>query len=334
MSLNVSLIDLDEKPLPDWVPKRLAEEGISLHVHQCASREDLARHAGAAEVVWLFGGKHILHGNLDVIPECWAIIRTGSGTDNVPVAEATARGIVVANTPAAFTDGVSDHTIALLFAVLRRVVALDRAVRRGAWDQVVKEPLNAVTGRTLGLVGFGLIPREIVRKLAGFNLKILAFDPFVAREAMAQLGVEAVDLDTLLGRADFVSLHCPLTDQTRHLIGERQLRLMKPGAILINTARACRRRAGTRAGALRRPTRGHGLDVLEPEPPASDNPLFPLDNVVVTAHAAGCSVDGIEARWRLSVETVLAFAACQWPASCVNPEVRPRQQLTRPTVRD
>ena len=335
LRLKVSLIDLDGQPLADWVPKRLAEEGVSLHVHQCERREDLAQHAGAAEVVWLFGGKPTLKGNLDVIPRCWAVIRTGSGTDNVPVAEATERGIIVANTPAAFTDGVSDHMIALLFAVLRRVVALDQAVRQGRWDQVVKQPVNGVKGRTLGLVGFGLIPKEIVCKLSGFGLTVLAFDPFVPRDVMAQFGVEAVDLDALLARADFVSLHCPLTDQTRHLIGERQLRTMKPGAILLNTARGpvVDESALVRALAEGR-LAGAGLDVFEREPPASDNPLFQLDNVVMTAHSAGNGADGLEARWRLSVETVLALANRQWPASCVNPTVKPRHELTRPLAQN
>ena len=118
------------RPFPDWVPPSLEQEGIELTIRQCNSRAELAEHASDAEIVWLFGGSRVLHGgSLAVLPRCWAIVRTGSGTDNVPVDEATARGIVVANTPAALSDGVSDHVIALLMALVRRLPKLDRTVR-------------------------------------------------------------------------------------------------------------------------------------------------------------------------------------------------------------
>src|ERR1700676_3036443 len=115
--LKVALVDLDGQTVPDWVRESLDHEGVELVVHDCGTRADLAAHAGDADAVWLFGGSRVLlGGNLDAVPRCRAILRTGSGTDNVPVEEATRRGIVVANTPAAVSDGVSDHVVALLFA--------------------------------------------------------------------------------------------------------------------------------------------------------------------------------------------------------------------------
>jgi D-3-phosphoglycerate dehydrogenase len=327
--LKVALVYLDGQPIPDWVPQSLAREGIELAIRECTTRVELAQHAGDAEVVWLFGGSLVLNGNLDVLGNCWAIIRTGSGTDNVPVEEATRRGIVVANTPAAHSDAVSDHVIGLMFAAVRRIAALDRAVRLGRWDQVSPAPLNSVQGRTLGLVGFGHIARQLTRKLGGFAMKVLVYDPYVDAATLAAHGVELAELPSLLSTSDFVSLHCPLTPRTKGLIGEKELRSMKPTAVLINTSRGP---VVDQPALLRALTEGWiaaaGLDVLEEEPPPGDHPFFPLDNVVLTPHSAGYAAGGVELRWRLSLETLVALAGRRWPPSCVNPEVQPRHELS------
>jgi D-3-phosphoglycerate dehydrogenase len=331
--LKVALVDLDGQTVPDWVPQTLDQAGIELIIHDCTTRAELLKHAADAEVVWLFGGSRILQdGNLAALPRCRAVLRTGSGTDNVPVDEATRRGIVVANTPAAFSDGVSDHLIALLFAVVRQLAVLDRAVRARQWAKTRDLPFHSVAGRTLGLVGFGHIAQLVARKLSGFKMDVLVYDPYAQAEALAAHGVRATALDELLALADFVSLHCPLTPQTRHLIGERELALMKPAAILLNTSRgpvidevALVRalRAGRIAGA--------GLDVLENEPPGPDNPLFSLDNVVLTPHVAGYSADGLALRWRYSAETVLALARNEPPASWVNQGITGAATLEKAT---
>ncbi|MBI1918893.1 MAG: C-terminal binding protein [Planctomycetes bacterium] len=322
--LKVSLVDLDGQTVPDWVRESLDQEGIDFVVRDCKTREELSAYAGDAEVVWLFGGSRVLlGGNLAAVPRCRAILRTGSGTDNVPVEEATRRQILVANTPAAISDGVSDHLIALLFAVTRRVTELDRAVRLGKWKQTPFRPLNAVQGRTLGLVGFGHIARDVVRKLSGFEMRVLAHDPYVGAETMAAHGVTAISFRDLLAESDYVSLHVPLTTETRHLIGERELRLMKPTAILLNTSRGPVIDEAALVRALREGwIAAAGLDVLENEPPAPDNSLLELDNVVLTPHIAGACANGVEIRWRLSVETVLALARRQAPRSLVNGELR------------
>jgi len=322
--VKVALVDLDGQTVPDWVQETLDREGFAFVFHDCKTAGDLSAYAADADIVWLFGGSRVLQGgNLTNVPRCRAILRTGSGTDNVPVEEATRRGIIVANMPAAMSDGVSDHLIALLFAVTRRVAALDRAVRLGQWGQRPMQPLNGVQGRTLGLVGFGHVAREVVRKLSGFGMKVLAHDPFVPAEAMTAHGVTAASLSALLAESDYVSLHCPLTAETKHLIGERELRLMKPTAILLNTSRGPVVDEAALVQALQQGSiAAAGLDVLEHEPPAADNPLLKLDNVVLTPHVAGYSADGVEIRWRLSVETVLALARGQAPASWVNRELQ------------
>ena len=331
---KVALVDLDGQVVPKWVPETLAKEGIELIVAECKTARELAQHARAADVVWLFGGSRILTArSLALIPRCWGIIRTGSGTDNVPVEEATRRGIVVANTPGAVSDGASDHLVGLLFAVVRRITALDRAVRAGQWDHALAPPLNSVQGRTLGLIGFGHIARDVRRKLAGFEMRVVAYDPYVDPDTMASQGVHAVGLDALLSESDFVSLHCPLTKETRHLIGERELRVMKPSAVLLNSSRGALVDESALVRALAEGwIAAAGLDVVEREPPAADSPLLKLENVVITPHAAGLSANGVEARWQLSIETVIALAHRRWPASCVNREVRPRVQLEERTV--
>jgi D-3-phosphoglycerate dehydrogenase len=330
--LHVVLVDLDKKTVPEWVPRQLQQEQIDFAYRDCTTRAELADAARDADVVWLFGGSRILQGNLDVVPRCWAILRTGSGTDNVPVDEATRRGIVVANTPAAFSDPVSDHVIALLFAAMRRIPFQDRAVRQGQWDQTLGQPLCSIQGKTLGLVGFGGIAREVAKKLAGFSLRIMAFDPFVSPEAMSCCGVQPAELNALLAEADFVSLHCPLTPETKHLIGESQLRSMKPTAILVNTSRGPIVDELALARALAEGwIAAAGLDVVEHEPLAANHPFLGLDNVVLTPHSAGLSANGVEIRWRLSFETVLAFSRREWPASCVNHHVKPAQNLSSAT---
>lgn len=327
---KVALISLDGQSLPNAVVQELAHAGIDLSVSECANRADLAAHASDADVVWLFGGSRVLHdGNLAALDRCWAILRTGSGTDNVPVDEATARGILVANTPAAFSDGVSDHVIGLLFAVVRRLAALDRSMRAGRWEQATAVPLNSVEGRTLGLVGFGHVGQLLVRKLRGFEMRVLAHDPYARPETLAAHGVESADLARVFSESDFVSLHCPLTPETHHLVGEEQLRLMKPSAILINTARGPVVDEPALIRALREGRlAAAGLDVFESEPPAADNPLLKMDNVVVTPHGAGYSVNGVELRWRHSIAALAALAARRWPPSCVNRQVRPKVELS------
>jgi D-3-phosphoglycerate dehydrogenase / 2-oxoglutarate reductase len=326
--VKVALVDLDGQPVPQWVRESLGGEDLDLTIDQCTTRADLAQHAGDADVVWLFGGSRILMGNLDVVPRCWAFVRTGSGTDNVPVDEASGRGIVVANTPAAFSDAVSDHVVALLFCTLRRIALLDRAVRSGQWNPNQAQPLGTVSGRTLGLVGFGHIARLVAHKLRGFEMNVLAHDPFVDDRVIIEHGVKPAALDALLAESDFVSLHCPLTPQTTHLIGSQQLRSMKHTAVLVNTARGpvVDERALVRAlseGWIA----GAALDVVEQEPAAADNPLLRLDNVVLTPHSAGLSASGAEIRWRQSIETVLALSHRRWPPSCVNRDRNVGQNL-------
>jgi D-3-phosphoglycerate dehydrogenase len=332
---KVALVGLDGQAVPDSVVSGLAEQTINLVVHECENHEDLAEWAGDADVVWVFGSSRCLHGQmspeeLSILPKCGAIIRTGSGTDNVPVKAATKLGIVVANTPDALNDAVSDHAIGLLFTVIRQIALQDRNMRNRIWDRTRGYPNWHLRGQTLGLVGFGRIARTLVQKLAGFEMTNLAYDPFAPQEIFSKQGVQSVSLEELFRRSDFVSIHCPLTPQTHHLIGKAELEKMKRTAILINTSRGPVVDESALISALKSgQIGGAGLDVLEQEPPEWDNPLFEFDNVVMTPHLGGYSDRYLPNCWRLSMETAIDLWRGKWPRSCVNPEVQPRWNLTR-----
>jgi D-3-phosphoglycerate dehydrogenase len=326
---KVVLVDFGGNALPAWVAEALQNAGIDFAAHDCATTDEVVQHAADADVVWNWGRRLLTPESLDRLPRCGAIIRTGSGVDNVPVEAATERGIVIAHMPEAHSQAVSDHAIALLLSVIRRVPPLDRSVRAGQWLTARSGISTHLNGRTLGLIGFGQAARLVARKLRGFEVALLAYDPFVGAEVFERESVTPVDLDTLLAASDFVSVHCPLTPATYHLLGERELRRMKPGAILVNTARGAVIDEPALVRALTEgPLAAAGLDVLEQEPAAPDNPLFALDNVVLTPHVAGHSDETLEMCWRYSVEAALALAQGRWPRAHANRGVKPRWALT------
>jgi len=315
--------------MPDFVKPQISAAGVEFLEQNCETRQQLQSVAGDAEVVWLFGGSRILNGNLDAIPRCCSILRTGSGTDNVPVAEATHRGILVANTPAAVAVAVADHAIAMILALSRRLVEMDRAVRSAAAHDSQIRPRVEISGKVIGLVGFGHIARLMARRVSGFDVTVVAADPFVPAEEMARHNVTKLELADVLSCADFVSVHCPLSAATFHLIGEPQLRSMKPTAYLVNTSRGPvvdelalihALESGTLAGA--------GLDVFEDETAEVSPALRALDNVVLSFHLAGYAEENIVRRWRFSVEAVIDLVNGRCPRSCVNPEVKPRWKMT------
>lgn len=324
----------DNHPMPAWVRQKLQAHGVDLKIAICWSKEDLALHAADADLVWVYGGRRLLVGdNLSVLKRCGAILRTGSGTDNIDVQRATELGIIVANTPHVIADQVADQAISMLFSLVRRVTQHDRYVHRGQWEFRLALPGRRFHGATLGLVGFGRIPRLLVHKLAGFDMEYLAYDPYVPADVVADHGVASVSLADLLSQADYVSLHCPLTAQTYHLIGEAELRLMKPTAFIVNTARGSVIDERALIQALQEGwIAGAGLDVLEQEPIRLDNPLLALDNVIITPHYAGYSDRYPEDNYEASVEAILDMATGHWPRSVANPQVSPRWVHLAPAI--
>jgi len=246
-----------------------------------------------------------------------AVIRYGIGVDNIDQQAARERHIFVANVPDYGTDEVSSQAVALLLALNRHLLLHDREVRAGRWSTGVLKPMLRLRGRTLGLVGYGRIARMTEAKLAGFGFgRVLVHDP---RAALPE-GVEAADLDTLFAESDVVSLHAPLTPATRHLADARRLALMKPTALLVNTARGGlvdldALYAALAAGKLA----GAGLDVFEHEPPDPAHPLFTLDNVVLTNHIGWYSEEAMRELQRKAAEEAVRVLAGAPPLHWLNP---------------
>jgi D-3-phosphoglycerate dehydrogenase len=259
------------------------------------------------------------------LPACRVIARYGTGVDIVDVDAATRHDVLVTNVPSDWCDDeVADHAMALLLAVARKITVYDRATRGGRWQWQSGAPIHRLRGSVLGLLSFGAIARGIAARAAGFGMRVTAHDPFMAPEAKTAGGAEPVSFDELVTGSDCLVIQAPLTPQTHHLFDERQLRRMKPTAILVNTARGpiVDDRALHRAlseGWIA----GAGLDDIEEEPAKvrgwrPDNPLFGLDNVVITPHAAYYSEESIGTVRRFAAEEVVRVLRGEAPLSPVN----------------
>ena len=253
---------------------------------------------------------------------CKIIVRYGVGTDNVDFEAATAAGILISHSPHYCVNEVAEHALALLLACVRAVVPMHNRLSAGGWDDNPPQKMWRMAGRTLGLIGFGHIGQSVARKLGGWGLKMLATDPFVEPGRADELGVQLVDLDTLCRQSDYVSLHVPLLSETRHLISQRELALIKPGAILINTARGpvLDGRAlleAVQSGRLA----GAGVDVFEEEPLAADSPLRRHPRIVLSDHAAWYSEDSLAELQRTVAEEAVRVCTGGLPLAIANFEV-------------
>jgi D-3-phosphoglycerate dehydrogenase len=220
------------------------------------------------------------------------VVRAGVGVDNIDIEAATRRGILVMNTPGGNTVSTAEQTIALLLSLARHTPSADASLRSGRWERN-KFVGTQLAGKTIGVVGLGRIGREVARRAAGLDLKVVGFDPFLSPAAAAQMGIEAVgDLSTLLPRCDFLTVHTPLTDETRDLIGARELALLPKGARVINCARGGIINEAALADAIQGGhIAGAALDVFVEEPPPPDHPLLKLPQVVMTPHLGASTVE-------------------------------------------
>lgn len=319
----MAVVAVTDHVFPDLDQERelLARDGHELRFERNASTAQEVRESVAGADAVLNCYAPMPAEVIDALEGCVVIARYGIGLDTIDMDAATAKGIVVTNVPDYCIDEVSDHALALILSLARGVVRLDRHVRNGSWTPTDARPLHRLRGRTAGLVGFGRIARALAAKLAPLGFRIVATDPFLPDEAIRKGGAEPLGLDELLAAADVVSIHAPLTADSRHLIGERELGLLRPGAILVNTSRgplvdveAVRR--ALEEGRLG----GVGLDVLEVEPPAADDPLVSRDEVVLTPHAAFYSEESLRELQRKAAEQVVEALAGRRPPYAVNLE--------------
>jgi glyoxylate reductase len=246
------------------------------------------------------------------------------GYDNIDLEAANARRIQVGNTPGVLTETTADLAFALLLAAARRIVEADKFTREGKWKTWGPMLLcgQDIHGASLGLVGLGRIGLAVARRAMGFNMRVSYYDLTRNLDAERQLGIAYSELDALLSDSDFVSLHVPLTDSTRHMIGQRELGLMKPTAVLVNTARGpvVDQDALYEVLAKRR-IAAAGLDVFEREPIEADSPLLTLDNVVLTPHIASASVATRTKMALMAAENLIAGVNCREIPYKVNPEI-------------
>lgn len=258
---------------------------------------------------------------IDQAPRLRVISRIGVGYDNIDVQAATQRGIVVCYTPHGPTLSTAEHAVALIFAVAKTVAYADREIRRGRWHtHFFTLKGMELRDRVLGLVGLGRIGGHVAQIMQAVGMRVIALDPMLTAEKSLQLGLQKVDsLSELLARSDVVSLHAPATAETRHLINASRLQAMKPGAILINTARGSLVDEHALADALRSGhLAGAGLDVFEREPISSENPLIHLENVVLTDHIASHTWAGHHRLYEMAIHHALQALRGEKPDCMLN----------------
>jgi len=256
---------------------------------------------------------------IESLKGCKIIARYGVGVDNIDVEAATEYGIIVANVPDYCVDEVSTHTVALILACARGITLLNSKIREKIWDFTLAKPLFRTKGKTLGLFGLGRIARAVAQKASGFGFKIIAYDPYVSKVDSA---IRLVEFSQLLSDSDFISIHSPLTNETRHSFKENELKKMKKTAYLINTARGPIINEEALYKALKkRWIAGAALDVMEKEPPDWENLLPKLDNLIITPHISFYSEESY-----VELKTKVAEAVCsalkgKLPRAFVNPQV-------------
>jgi D-3-phosphoglycerate dehydrogenase len=251
---------------------------------------DVARDADAILVTYAKLTRDLLR----QLTRCKAIGRFGLGVDNIDLPAAAEKGITVTYVPDYCIHEVSDHAVALLLSLARKVPYSNKLVQSGRWEMPAVVPIHRLNGRVLGLVGFGNIPRRVAPKAQAFGIKVVAYDPYAPADAFKSLGVESVDFDRLLQTSDYVSIHAPLTPDTRGLFNANVFAKMKKGALLVNTARGPLIDEAALIAALES---GHlggaALDVVASEPLAKDSPLLGRDNLVLSPHTAFYSVEAL-----------------------------------------
>jgi D-3-phosphoglycerate dehydrogenase len=290
------LIAITDSPFPSLDPAKraLARLDPEYRMAKSASADDILAVARDADAILVTYAK-LTGALLRQLTRCKAIGRFGLGVDNIDLPAAKELDIAVNYVPDYCLREVSDHAMAFLLALARKVTLGNKLVQSGRWEVPPLVPMRRLEGQVLGLIGFGNIPRALAPKAKSFGLKVLTYDPYVSQDALAATGVESVSFDDLLARSDFISVHAPLQPATRGLMNAKAFAKMKKGAFLINTARGPLIDEAALVAAL---DSGHlggaALDVVASEPLAKDSPLLGRDNVILTPHAAYYSIEALE----------------------------------------
>jgi len=304
--------------------------GAEFLTHPCQTEDELIAAARDADFVLTFR-RPFTRKVIQKLERCRMIFNIGTGYESIDVAAATEHGICVSYPDGYCSEEVAEHAMAFILACARKLVRLDRAVREGKWDSYEKReirskilpPVFPLKNQTLGLIGFGRISRALVPKAKGFEMKVIAHDPYLPASVFAQFGVAPVDLEQLLSESDFVSIHAAFTPQARHLLGIEEFKKMKPTAYLINCARGEFIDEQALYTALSQGyIAGAALDVIQAESMGPEHPLLQLENLIVTPHTAYYSEESIAKLTRRPYEEVARMVRGEWPRWLVNPEVK------------
>ncbi len=306
------------------------EIGVEFITNPCQTEEEVIGAARDADFVLTFKVP-FTRKVIAQLERCRMIYNIGTGYETIDLEAATEHGICVSYPDAYCSEEVAEHAMALILACARKLLPLDRAVRAGKWDSYEKReirlkvlpPMFPIRGQTLGLIGFGRIGRKLVPKARGFEMRVIAYDPYVSRDVFAEYGVEAVDLPYLIENSDFVSVHAAFTSDARHMMGAEQFKKMKPTAYLINCARGEFIDEEALCQALsRREIAGAALDVIHGESMPPEHPLLKLDNVIITPHTAYYSEEALGRLRKRPFEEIARMVNGRWPQWLINTEVK------------
>jgi D-3-phosphoglycerate dehydrogenase len=314
------VIAFTENIFPTLEPaeKALARLNPTIRMAKSTSAEDILEVARDADAILVTYAK-LTADLINQFTRCKAIGRFGLGVDNIDLPACKAKGIAVNYVPDYCIHEVSDHTMAMLLALIRKIPLSNKTVQAGRWEMPVVVPIRRITGTVLGLLGFGNIPRLVAPKAKAFGMKVIAFDPYAKPDVFKNAGVESVDFDTLLATSDYVSVHAPHTPQTRGMVNAAAFAKMKKGALIVNTARGPLIDEPALIAALDSgQVGGAALDVVAVEPLAKDSPLLGRDNVILTPHTAFYSIeslDELQSKAASDVARVLSGEKAVYPIS-------------------
>ncbi|MGE3842959.1 MAG: C-terminal binding protein [Vicinamibacterales bacterium] len=319
------LVAVADSVFPNLDPARevLSQIGADLKLSPDKSPESILAIARDADAVLVTYAK-ITGDMIKQMPKVKIISRFGIGVDNVDLATATAQGIVVTKVPDYCIDEVSDHAVALLLTVVRKIPLADSMVQKGRWEMPAVVPIHRLRGSVLGLAGFGRIPQLVVPKAQAFGMKVIAYDPFVPADVFKSLNVEQVDFQQLLAQSDYISVHTPLVPETKGLFNAAAFKAMKKTAYIVNTARGPVIDETDLAKALDAgEISGAGLDVMTQEPPVN-SPLLGRPNVIITPHTSFYSEESLIELQTKAAQEVVAVLQGRAPRNPVNPEALKR----------
>lgn len=300
----------------------LGKIGARVQRFNCSNESDVIEGAKEADVV-VCDVSPMTRNVISNLRRLVGIVESGVGYDNIDLDAATERGIMVCNVPNFITCEVTDHAVALILALTRKLHQIIPSTRAAEWTWRKFRPIQGLDGKTAGIIGFGNIGRQVAKRLRAFEMDVIAYDPYVSSQAIERLGGKPATLEQLLASSDVVTIHVPLTKETRHLIGKAELALMKNSAILVNTARGSVIDQEALIDSLGKgQIRAAGLDVLAVEPPDPNDPILRLDNVIVTPHIGWYSEESssrLQEYTALEAKRILSGEA---PRNLVNPQAR------------